>query len=537
MSYLQLPPVHGYGVPQILSQWQAGLDRRQQKDQFQKEFGLREKQFEFQQEQFKEEKAAKNQLRQAKAQDNAFKFIDTGEKYMGDDKTFQTGVSMSDKGYKMLNEIYPGLNIDVSNIVDAKERKKEAQKQMILGLTELHKRAVGGDEKAIALMPGALAGASSAGIDETTLKYLKDFKPEGVGEEAQKQMILGLTELHKRAVGGDEKAIALMPGALAGASSAGIDETTLKYLKDFKPEGVGEEAQKQMILGLTELHKRAVGGDEKAIALMPGALAGASSAGIDETTLKYLKDFKPEGVGEEGKTYQLKIKDLMKQNPELSQQEATGLMTGTIKVMQDPVSGARFVVDTIKGTERQLKPEGLDKQPPKETGTQDKTIFELADLVSGPGSALKAAASVPSGIVGGPVADETLQARQYVVTAKNDLIRALSINPRFPVGEIKRIEQEIDVSPKILDNPKMLKNRLISIDKYLKRRVEKEKGVANDANMPTNARQEAMSSVKDIENFIKLMGVPIQIKSIEEYNTVESGTQYIDPDGKVRTKK
>jgi hypothetical protein len=421
MSYLQLPPVHGYGVPQILSQWQAGQDRRQQKEQFQKEFGLREKQFEFQQEQFKEEKAAKNQLRQAKAQDNAFKFIDTGEKYMGDDKTFQTGVSMSDKGYKMLNEIYPGLNIDVSNIVDAKERKKEAQKQMILGLTELQKRAVGGDEKAIALMPGALAGASSAGIEKTTLDFLKDYKPEGVGEE--------------------------------------------------------------------------------------------------------------------GKTYQLKIKDLMKQNPELSQQEATGLMTGTIKVMQDPVSGARFVVDTIKGTERQLKPEGLAKQPPKETGPQDKTIFELADLVSGPGSALKAAASVPSGIVGGPVADETLQARQYVVTAKNDLIRALSINPRFPVGEIKRIEQEIDVSPKILDNPKMLKNRLISIDKYLKRRVEKEKGVANDANMPTNARQEAMSSVKDIENFIKLMGVPIQIKSIEEYNTVESGTQYIDPDGKVRTKK
>ena len=245
MGVLNLPNVnpHGYGVPQILSQWQAGQNRRQQKDQFQKEFGLREKQFEFQQEQFKEEKAAKNQLRQAKAQDNAFKFIDTGEKYMGDDKTFQTGVSMSDKGYKMLNEIYPGLNIDVSNIVDAKERKKEAQKQMILGLTELHKRAVGGDEKAIALMPGALAGASAAGIDETTLKYLKDFKPEGVGEErkkeAQKQMILGLTELHKRAVGGDEKAIALMPGALAGASAAGIDKTTLEFLKDYKPEPTG----------------------------------------------------------------------------------------------------------------------------------------------------------------------------------------------------------------------------------------------------------------------------------------------------------
>jgi hypothetical protein len=419
---LNLPPVHGYGVPQILSQWQAGQNRRQQRDQFKQEFDLREKQFEFQQKQFKEEKADKAKLRQIKAQDNAFKFIDTGEKYMGDDKTFQTGVSMSDKGYKMLNEIYPGLNIDVSNIVDAKERKKAAQAQMIAGLTELQKRAAGGDEKAIALMPGALAGASDAGIDKTTLDFLKDFKPEGVGGE--------------------------------------------------------------------------------------------------------------------GKTYQLKIKDLMKQNPELSQQEATGLMTGTIKVMQDPVSGARFVVDTIKGTERQLKPETSGQpETEKKPTTQDKTIFELADLVSGPGSAMKAAASVPSGMVGGPVADETLQARQYVVTAKNDLIRALSINPRFPVGEIKRIETEIDVSPKILDNPKMLRSRLISIDKYLKRRVEKEKLVANDNTMPTKARQEAMSSAKDIEHFIKLMGVPTQIKTIEEYNSIESGTQYIDPDGKVRTKK
>ena len=54
--------------------------------------------------------------------------------------------------------------------------------------------------------------------------------------------------------------------------------------------------------------------------------------------------------------------------------------------------------------------------------------------------------------------------------------------------------------------------------------------------MPASKRRDALSAAADIENFIKLMGVPQSIKTIEDYNALEQGVKYIDPSGKLRKK-
>lgn len=220
--------------------------------------------------------------------------------------------------------------------------------------------------------------------------------------------------------------------------------------------------------------------------------------------------------------------------PGIDDETARKIALKTISVKTDPVTGEHTLVDIGSGEQKPLVRE--QTEPQQEEVQPAQTIFELSDLVAGPESAAKAGASIVSGMVGGPISEQTIQARQFVVTAKNDLIRALSINPRFPVGEIKRIEKEINIEPKIFDNPKVFKSRVIAINKYLTRRVRKETQIANDPTMPKQARQDAKIAAANIGSFIKLLGAPPQVESIEDYDQILEGTQYIDPTGKIRVK-
>ena len=469
---MNLPPVHGHGVPQILSQWKEAADRKERgeikaenKRRYQQDFELREKNFKLQEDNAKEQTKQREYLRQNAAWDRMSKVYDIGTKYLKDDKTKEAGIAALQNFQTMYNKIFPDSPIDISNVTDPKDVDKTLKTQQLSDLTESYKLAKKtGDPEKI------------ADYDVKKNRFDKKWGDSGFGD---------------------------------------VDIREPKEDEPYKPQSPFGKVQQDIKKGV-----------------------------FTEEQYKESQVNKKPGV-ESDYQYQQKIKDIMKQNSELSEQEATGLVTGTIKVIQDEVSGTRYIVDTIKGTERPLKMDTADPQTPSpdksETNQQgdekpNQSLFSLADLVAGPGSAIKAAVSVPSGLVGGPVASETIQARQYVTTAKNDLIRALSINPRFPVGEIKRIEKEIDIQPKIWDNPQMFRDRMIAIDKYLRRRVAKEQSIGNNPKMPAQDRKDALGRAVNIENFIKLMGVPQQIKTIEEYNALEPDTQYIDPNGQLRQK-
>jgi hypothetical protein len=204
-----------------------------------------------------------------------------------------------------------------------------------------------------------------------------------------------------------------------------------------------------------------------------------------------------------------KIEQTKRAYPGMSDEKARRIALGTLKVVTDPFSGATKLVDVGTG---EIVPMWEQGQPPSaEKPTDDRpkqTLWDMAPLATGPISAGLSALSVPSGIVGGPIAKKTIKARQFMTSAQNELIRALSINPRFPVGEIKRLQKEINISPAVLDNAEMMRARMEAIDDYLWRRLEKEKRVASDAQKPMADRKAASSAAVDIEQFIKTLGVP-----------------------------
>jgi hypothetical protein len=112
------------------------------------------------------------------------------------------------------------------------------------------------------------------------------------------------------------------------------------------------------------------------------------------------------------------------------------------------------------------------------------------------------------GLGGGEETQETVGNRQMFRLAQNDLIRSLSINPRFPVGEIERIQRETDLEPNIWDSEKALKNRMRQLDSFLRQRLKNEMRAANNRDLPVETQQAAGQAAKDIRNFLEILGVP-----------------------------
>lgn len=259
---------------------------------------------------------------------------------------------------------------------------------------------------------------------------------------------------------------------------------------------------------------------------------------------KELEQFKAGLKTEKGTALEEKTQTIIEAYPGMDDKTAKRIATGTLKVVTDPYTGNVALVDV--GTGEQVPMSMRGEKPTEKVPVEKKaeeTLWEMADLSTGPWSAMRAGAGTVSGMVGLPTAEKTDYARQYIRSAQNDLIRALSINPRFPVGEINRLKEEINISPKLLDNPDKLKTRMKAVDNYLKRRLEKEQSTSNDTNAPMNDRKAAATAAKDIGSFIKLLGVPEgsgglpTVKGIADYQAISKGQKYIDPDGNVRTKQ
>ena len=226
----------------------------------------------------------------------------------------------------------------------------------------------------------------------------------------------------------------------------------------------------------------------------------------------FKKVFKPEATRLGGAIEQKKTA-LKNAFPELDDQTATGIAAGTIKVITDPVTGQSRISDIIAGTTKPLRSLGKDLEdvssiPSTPIAGQGPTIFELSDLATGPLSAIKQGTSIITGSIGLPIFAETARARQFVLTAQNDLIRALTINRRFPVGEIKRIKEEMSIEPKLFDNPKLMRERIRSIDRFLKIRLQKEQRASVDTELPVTSRKNARDAINDIENFLQILGNP-----------------------------
>ncbi len=104
-----------------------------------------------------------------------------------------------------------------------------------------------------------------------------------------------------------------------------------------------------------------------------------------------------------------------------------------------------------------------------------------------------------------------LQARSTLRTASNNLIRALSINPRFPVGEIERIKNETNLDPSLVNSPEAMRADMIALDRSLRLRADQELRDSRDQQLSTTSRANARKAASDINNFLAQLGAPEEI--------------------------
>jgi hypothetical protein len=131
--------------------------------------------------------------------------------------------------------------------------------------------------------------------------------------------------------------------------------------------------------------------------------------------------------------------------------------------------------------------------------------------------------------------------QQYAVqradTEKGRFISALAVNPRFPVAEMQRIEREISIGAKFLDNAASVRTRMVAVDDYLAKEQIKEEKAAIDKNLPVTEQNAARTAANDIKSFRQVLGVPPRVYSLEEASKLPSGSTFLWKGIEPRTRK
>lgn len=201
---------------------------------------------------------------------------------------------------------------------------------------------------------------------------------------------------------------------------------------------------------------------------------------------------------------------------------AVGIVDGAIKVVTDPMTNQPFIVNVATGQKSQLNSGAQNIQPnasvpspvqaPNANVSAPKqpspSLYDLADDTAGFVPAAKRAYSAVAGQIGLPIATKAIESAQTMEIAKNDLIRALAINPRFAEGELKRLSKEINIAPSMIDSPAAKKARMRSMDLSLTTRLRNAERDAQDATLPLDTRIAQAANASAIRNFLPILNVP-----------------------------
>lgn len=201
----------------------------------------------------------------------------------------------------------------------------------------------------------------------------------------------------------------------------------------------------------------------------------------------------------------------------LSRAQAMGLVDNTTRLVTDPVTGNSSIVnmatgeaDPVRlpdGIRAELEREGL--RPDQDAPESSINLFEIAGNTTGLIPAIRANAQKITGQFNLETAPPELRENlQTFKTAQNEVIRALSINDRFPVKEMERIREEVNIQPGAFKDPGTFESQLKSLDRSLRIRLRNEQDAAIDQNLPISERRSALRAAKDINNFLQIMGVP-----------------------------
>jgi hypothetical protein len=211
--------------------------------------------------------------------------------------------------------------------------------------------------------------------------------------------------------------------------------------------------------------------------------------------------------------YEANIESLVRRG--MSKKDADDIAFGRVKVVVDPDTKQPFLVNIADGTAKPLVLAKAKKTKPRPEKRKSRTLWgmvgegpSVTGMIAGMQIAGEEVFGQIPGISGEIASKDQIRNETAINAAKNQLIRALSINPRFPVGEMERLAKEIDVAPSIWVGTGALLEKMKGVDDYLRGRLQNELAASRDMALPSETRQNARTAAKDIKNFLDKLGVP-----------------------------
>ena len=237
----------------------------------------------------------------------------------------------------------------------------------------------------------------------------------------------------------------------------------------------------------------------------------------------------PENISDRQRQEQdlaVRLRDAGVDNPDGVAQD---MLSGRLSAKVNPQTGQVQLINVVAAAEGRPAVTEL----PMGTFAEDRTLpegqptlYSLAEDATGLSSGILAGGSRVFSQFGAPVAKETLEARAMLRTATSELIRALSINPRYPVGEIDRIKKEANLEAGLFNSPGAMRADMRALDRSLTTRMEQSKADAGDTSLPETVRAEQAASANSIEKFLVQLGIPeiIEANDLDSIEAVEGNT-------------
>ncbi len=197
------------------------------------------------------------------------------------------------------------------------------------------------------------------------------------------------------------------------------------------------------------------------------------------------------------------------------QQTALGIASGRYSVSVNPATGERALIDVASQKILPLQqpnyatPGGEAQPAPRQSA--GPTLWDMAGEGTGVGPALRSGATNTLGQLPGAVGEtftfpETIEAGQNFELFKRDLVRSLSLNPRFPVAEQQRIESLIPRGA--MTSEATLRTSLQALDQEMSRIEAEVSAGMNNPQTPIEQRQADAQTLRSIRAARARLGIP-----------------------------
>jgi hypothetical protein len=431
----------------------------------------------------------------------------------------EIAAQLSAQGSQMVGQGIANLGTSLGNAIKEYEQKK------VLTNTEI----------------GAIEGAIQSGLinpEEFTGEPAKLFgKLQKNGTLPLKEAALLNAYVNQRSIAKESDLKRLLTEAQIASTAASINASN------------ADTANKEASTNASNVRVKEFEEDQKNRSAFGRALAGSRVVGGDIDYTNIESDYYAEGgndpdlikrfreSGEQPTALsapEAEINRLV--NLGVSLENATKIVSGVSRISTNPANGEITIVDLSNGIAtpvRQPTPGETNQPGPPGKG---QSLSELA--VGSTGLGKSALMAVQRGYGLGldllgldatiPGAAPIIEARQTIDASISALIRALSVNPRFPVSEIERIRKEINIAPKAFTDPETLRARIIGVDNALNNFINSEEASAKNMRLPLEDRRNAEIAADDMRQFKNLLGADRVIKMPKDskFQTTPGGVQF-----------